>query len=648
MQAKGYKVTTGAKLENLGEVAGASKAFVNDVIEILGEKGGSISKEVQDQVFQLYLHTLPDVSLRKHFIHRSKTLGYHRDALRSYAHQMFHGAHQLAKIEYVDQLQQFLDGMKEDLPNSSDPTKAAHIYNELSRSHKWAMNPEVAQWANTASSIGFAMFLGVTPAAGVVNLTQTPIIAFPVMAAKYGWGKAASELLRASGNYFSGGFDVGNSIAVKDGYKGNELKAFNQLEEEGVFTKTLAHNLAGTSETEGNIYGTTKDKVMNVVSFIFHHAEVFNRQVTSMATYRLARASGESHDQAIMSARDITYEAHFDYSNSNRTRFMRGDALRVMLMFRQYSQNITYFLIRNTHQTFKGADKGVRRTAYNKLAGVLGMTLLFAGAKGLPLFSEAMWMLEQFFDDEDEPWSAEVAFRQFLADYFGKKAGQAIANGPVEAFTGIGISSRVSLDELWFREQNRELEGKAYVGYWLEQLAGPFFGGIPVGIGRGYDLMQDGHYMRGLEQMLPKVIKDGMKAVRYANEGLRTLKGDALIEKLSVTEVMNQFIGFLPARVREVYEQNSARKNVEQRILNRRQKLMNRFSVASMNGDIDMVDKVTDDMQSFNNANPEIPISVDTIIKSMKGRAQRSASSINGMIYNRRLRYIEQTIDFAE
>jgi hypothetical protein len=49
-------------------------------------------------LYQLYLTTLPELSARKHFIHRKKMKGYSQDALRAFAKQTFHGAYQLARL----------------------------------------------------------------------------------------------------------------------------------------------------------------------------------------------------------------------------------------------------------------------------------------------------------------------------------------------------------------------------------------------------------------------------------------------------------------------------------------------------------------------------------------------------------------------
>jgi hypothetical protein len=73
-------------------------------------------------------------------------------------------------------------------------------------------------------------------------------------------------------------------------------------------------------------------------SFLFHHAEKFNRQVTFVAAYRLARETGAGHQQAYADAVRVTYDGHFDYSSGNRLRIMQGNVARVVLLFKQYAR----------------------------------------------------------------------------------------------------------------------------------------------------------------------------------------------------------------------------------------------------------------------------------------------------------------------
>lgn len=64
--------------------------------------------------------------------------------------------------------------------------------------------------------------------------------------------------------------------------------------------------------------------------------------------------------------------------------------------------------------------------------------------------------------------------------------------------------------------------------------------------------------------MLPKSLKDMMKAARYASEGVNTLQGDPLIKDGTLYDTLLQLNGFTSAKVSLRYERNKALKNYEQ------------------------------------------------------------------------------------
>lgn len=318
---------------------------------------------------------------------------------------------------------------------------------------------------------------------------------------------------------------------------------------------------------------------------------------------------------------------------------MQGNVAKTLLMFRQYSLGMTWFLARNFWQTFKGESKEVRRQAFKTLAGTLGMTAVFSGTLGLPVLGMVFSILNAAaasFGDDDEPWDAETEFRNFLADHLGADAARVVTDGPVNALTGANIASRVSLNGLWFRDADRELEGRDAFHNYLEQIAGPV-GGIGKNLLVGKALMDEGNLFRGVETMLPKALKDGFKGFRYATEGVNNLRGDAVVDDLNAWQTLLQVNGFTPSEVSEQYEANRASKNYEQAILGRRARLMDAFAMATRLNDTEARTEVLEKIRAFNKANPELPITGDTIRRSIRDRLRYSARAEGGIILDRRL-----------
>ncbi|HFF6187710.1 TPA: PLxRFG domain-containing protein [Stenotrophomonas maltophilia] len=640
LQAREWAITArGMKME--GKAADApSGTFVADVIDQL--RTAHVSDAVQDQVYQLYLQTMPELSMRKHQIHRKSVPGFDPDAVRAFAYNMQHGSHQLARLRYAHKLQGVLTDLKDaqkkiQASPSVDTRKIVAgdaLLEELGKRHDWIMNPTDSALTNLISSFGFTYYLGATPAAALVNVTQTALVSYPYLAARHGGVKAMNYLLAASRDAVRTVGNIQKTLTDPD-----ELRAYQALEVAGAIEKTQAHNLAGIAEGGMTGYNPAWSKAMEIIGWGFHKTEVINREATGMAAYRLARADGKSFDEAVKFARDAIFDTHFDYSNANRARFMQSGTAKVLLMFRQYSLNMTWALGRMVWQATKGQDPQVRQIARRNLTGLLGMSALFSGAMGLPMMGMIMGALnglQATFGDDDEPWDAETELRAFLTGMLGQGGADLLLHGPADKLTGANISGRVGLDSLWIRDADRELDGRGMFNNLLEQAAGPM-GGVLKNVLVGKQHVDEGHIMRGIETMLPKGLKDVIKAGRYATQGVNTLRGDPVVADLSPWEILLQANGFAPEKVSRQYETTRALKNYEQHILDRRKSLVNAFAMALRNGDAGDRASVLVKIRDFNRVNPELAITSSGLQQSIKNRARYSARAEAGIVLNPKL-----------
>lgn len=640
LQAREWAITArGMKME--GKAADApSGTFVADVIDQL--RTAHVSDAVQDQVYQLYLQTMPELSMRKHQIHRKSVPGFDPDAVRAFAYNMQHGSHQLARLRYAHKLQGVLTDLKDaqkkiQASPSVDTRKIVAgdaLLEELGKRHEWIMNPTDSALTNLISSFGFTYYLGATPAAALVNVTQTALVSYPYLASRHGGVKAMNYLLAASRDAVRTVGNIQKTLTDPD-----ELRAYQALEVAGAIEKTQAHNLAGIAEGGMTGYNPAWSKAMEIIGWGFHKTEVINREATGMAAYRLARADGKSFDEAVKFARDAIFDTHFDYSNANRARFMQSGTAKVLLMFRQYSLNMTWALGRMVWQATKGQDPQVRQIARRNLTGLLGMSALFSGALGLPMMGMIMGALngiQATFGDDDEPWDAETELRAFLTGMLGQGGADLLLHGPADKLTGANISGRVGLDSLWIRDADRELDGRGMFNNLLEQAAGPM-GGVLKNVLVGKQQVDEGHIMRGVETMLPKGLKDMIKAGRYATQGVNTLRGDPVVADLSPWEILLQANGFAPEKVSRQYETTRALKNYEQHILDRRKSLVNAFAMALRNGDAGDRASVLAKIRDFNKVNPELAITSSGLQQSIKNRARYSARAEAGIVLNPKL-----------
>ena len=294
--------------------------------------------------------------------------------------------------------------------------------------------------------------------------------------------------------------------------------------------------------------------------------------------------------------------------------------------------------IKRSHNSFAGDSPEVRAGPPKTLTGLTGMTALLAGAMGLPMYNALKAggnAVHAVTGDPNEPWDFDTEFRGWLGEHLGETAASLIADGAANQ-VGADIAGRTSMSDLWFRDADRQLEGESAYDNLLESIAGPL-GAMVKNMYVGAQQYNQGNVWRGVETMMPTAAKNAMKAMRYASDGVNTLKGDPIVPDISVPEDLIQAMGFTPTRVADQMRINSALENYSQQIQSRRTSLMNAFAMATAAGDQDGQSDVIGQIQDFNQANPEIAIKMSALRDSMRTRAQHSEQAVNGIVLNKRI-----------
>jgi len=603
--------------------------FVADIEKIIGDT--IKDPAVMDMVWQRWLETLPDFSVRKSRIHRKGTPGFDGDAFRAFGRQVFHGSHQLARLTYAMDMQKALEDARREAAATSDPNRNGLIVNEMDRRHQFTMNPTGGAVAQAVTSAAFVYYLGVTPAAALVNISQTTVIGIPVLANAFdrgGIGRAAKALSGAMRDFVAGrGAVQGASRLTAD-----EQAAMDEAYRRGTVDKSQAHDLAGVSES-GVEYSARWMRIMKPIAYLFHHAERLNREVTFLAAYRMAKDNGFDHAGAIQKAADLTWKTHFDYQNTSRPRLMQNDTAKVLLVFRNFQINMLWRLFRDTHQMLHGRSEADRREARAQMIGISAMMMAHAGVKGVwgyALLTTLVGLLVPGGSDE-----VEEEIKSAIVNTFGPGAGGLLLNGVPGHITGIDLTSRLGMPELWFRKSDRQLEGDDEYNYFLQEMVGAA-PGIVENVWRGTNLALDGEIWRGVETASPKFVRDLMKGYRYFDEGVTTIKGDPLLDDLPAGDSFLQALGFTPAQVSERYEINTRLKNAEKRITDERRSILSDATSAIRDG-AQIPLKTMDAINAFNAANPDYPITGDTIKRSLRARMRASEEMEGGIRINPRI-----------
>ena len=675
--------------------------FLKEIKDIIrsgkGETNDKLKDNLEESLDQLYFLTLPDQSVRKMFMPRKGTYGMSEDMLRAFTSSSFHMAYQHSRYKFSRGLYEDIDIARRDVRDKGEEGKVEEEYlNELGQRLTYIMNPtDTGAIPSFLSNVSFLWFM-TSPASALVNMLGVPAVGMPVLSAKFGIGSTTSKVLEYTKKFVGTGFrdKEGNpafpSLNNKaDSFNQVQQRAYNQFIADGLIDITLSHDLAGMAEAPSNLYTGKTHTAMKWLSGLFHGAEKFNREIIAMSAFDLAYAKAKkdrysdeaAYKKAIETAKDLTYKSMFDYSTLNKPRYFQLPAAKVILQFKQFSQQMTYLLARSAYEwigkkyspeelkdirnrikydhinnkpgepalTDKELDAAtaqyindVKTEARDRLAGTLGMTAVFAGASGLPLWwavSGVMNAMHAAFGEDDEEWDFDNWFKNWCNKTFGGFVGDSISRGVVSQVLGVDIAGRLGLNDMWYRDSRKSTDEVTALQNMMINLLGPT-AGLAINSAEALKQFNDGHIERALETASPAVIKNVLKGIRLGTEGrATTLKGNELIGDITAKEAFGQALGFGPERLAQRQKANIEMKTAEQNILNRRQSLLDAFFMAVDNDDDTMIDRVLEKVEKFNNVNGAVAITGDQLQKSIKTRYKQRAmaEATGGMPINKKL-----------
>jgi len=642
-------------------------------------------QELKDSYYQTYLSNQPDRSMRNQFIHRNNVAGYSEDALRSFATSSFNMAYQMARFEYSPEMFSQLDAARMQLKDRYDPNvgydptvvretdELRDYVNEVSKRLDNMLNPtDIGTIPSMLSNVGFIFYLS-SIASAITNVLGGVVIGFPTLVSqqvkanpKMGYtaatGKVLYETSRAAAQIMMTGFNVevgerkidsrllSPSFDRSDKLSSVERAAYDRFVADGLIDITATYDQSGLASTPTENYSSLRNKGMQVLSYAFHHAERFNREVMAMSAFRAAmdkRASMPNRQQAfaesIAEAKNLTNTAMFDYSSANKPRYFQSPIARIVWQFKQFPQQMTFFLTRNLLNSIKDLPPEQRREARARFVGTMGMSAIFSGVTGLWGFSTVAAVVNAVFnafggDDDEEPFDFELAFVNWANETFGANMGTALTRGSLNALTGLDIGSRVKLDEMWFRDGRKNQDEAEALQTFLVDLLGPTIG-IGVNVARAVDLWNQGHGDRAVEAISPAFIKNVLIAQRMSREGgATTLRGDMLTENPSPFILMMQGLGLRSQELAERQYYNITVKGQEQEILKQRQNLLNYYGLTFMSNDVEANEEAFDKIMEFNDKHPSVRIPADSITGSIIERMKKSAQTENGLYIDKRLR----------
>jgi hypothetical protein len=617
-------------------------------------------EKLKDDIYQLYLQTMPEQSFRRQFIHRKGVAGFRTDLLRDVADTTSKMAVQLSRIKYAPQLRNSISQARDSVTNRPEfePFVA-----EMKQRVDDALNPGAegiaTKIADALNKFAFIYYLGGASSALLqpLSLIQTGM---PVLS-RYGAINANREFLRAMQVWKTLGVYKTNRDGTKSwtapsmefakNLSADERLAVREMLSRDVTTSTYAnavfdYKVTPSDKLSGPVTQFGKDFVnVTVLGGLMHSTERLTREMMYLMSYRLNRQAGKDHAESVDQAVFDTNEALGNYGEYNRPTFMTG---KVLTQFMMYPVHVTLYLLRNFVEIIRPLDGRTRWEATKKFFGTLGATFVLGGAVALPMFSMVMGFIGAAWSalsgDDDRPkeirdMSYELWWRTVWLDEMlgetrigGVRLSDVVERGPMNAITGADISSRTSLNNMWFRESKETKDVREAAAALALEKAGPAANAI-LSMAEGISAGVSGDYKKMVQKMAPAGFRNFAGSYNLYMEGAKDNKGTQILSRDAFTtgNLLFQAVGFRPDLLANTQYVNFKIIGLEQKILNQRGKLLDQLDRSYREGDADAYAEYFKDWQKFNAQYPTYRIEIDDLVKSLEKKAERRGKSWRGL-----------------
>lgn len=619
--------------------------FVGDVVKALSAKG--IPDATLNSVYETFLNYLPSESIRQQFRTRQEAgeakgiLGFEPDVLQVYSNVATRMANQLTNMEYALQIERHMEDIRSEAGEKPDKM-IKDVVNTIDGQVQYMRDPKNGTLANRLSYFSYLWYIAGNVSSAVVNTTQLPMVVYPLLGGKYGMGRAFSAMNAARATYMKGGWDDNSEFMPDWTAAGNKSLTANQKElmniatRQGAIRRSTGYELAEARKVRTEDYVGLRANVEHAMGWVFQNSERLNREITLLAAYDLAIKDGKEHGAAVREAIQFVNDAHGTSLAETGPRFFQNDIGKVMFTFKRFAQAQIYLLARLFNQAITGLDgspeekAAARKEARKQLLGIYGMTYLFAGAQGLPLYGAISLLASLTMDDDDEPFDSDASLRKLIGD-LGYK-------GPVNQAFGIDVASRTGFNGLLWRDDPKRLAEVGPFLYAAELAMGPAYSAFQNGK-EGLKQFNEGHYERGIEAMTPTFVRNGLKALRLGTEDARTKDGVPIVEDISKYNVFMQVLGFNPVELAEARARAGAMKSADKKLETRRKAIFDQIDMARVNGDIEGLQEARAAARRFSMKNPDRRITPANIQASYRERRRKERESVDGVSLSSKVRH---------
>lgn len=630
------------------EAGFVSKEELDAMPEDIREATKTIQENTLKAVRGYYMDMLPDTAYSKVMMHRNAVSGFSDDFVRGFAFRSAVGARALAGMYGSQKLQEARISMIKEYKDawSKRPDDVRIMHNIIAEHEKReSQRPAVEKqnWIDMVRAINHAYFLGMSPSYVLVNMTQLGTLLWPELAKHkdVGFTKAARAIAAATKPAMAiitatiqagaaiGGRRAADAIITEEvlekalpGEKNAKMREYLMS-----VVNSGKIDIGGASREQGRVVedrvNSKADTALRWSAAFGYYSETFTRLVAAIAAEKVGR--GEDVNR-------IIDESMLQYANWNTARAtgkmgLAGPVTPIMTAFMQYQFQVLEKLYREFH-TAMSKEEGASE-ARRFLGAHLGAMTVIAGTLGLPfatVIASVIDKMKDVLDGDDEPYDVKAAWRNFLADIFGKDVGEILSRGAPRGL-GIDISQRAGEQDLlpFSKILADRREWNDATRDWARDLLGsPFSMGLSIL--KGFEKISKGDVVGGMAEAVPNAIKGPIKAYKYGSDGYTDGKGNKLPLEPGANDVLAQALGFQPANLAEYREAKQTLDTRKGLVTREAQNIRKNIVTAYEEGDKETAKEWIAEARKFDKANPQAAV-LPSIGATLQRRAMERAQA---------------------
>jgi hypothetical protein len=580
-------------------------------------------KAVKEQLTQMYLQTMPKPAQAAAMQRRGGVSGFTANTLRTFVTTQASAASSLARLEHGDAIRNNLAMAYALIQNDPEQDKLKPYVDQVAEFAGRQLAPTQGDpWmefiANTLNR-GTFLYMMTSLKTAIIQPLQLSTVGMSALIRDYGWRAPAlafrnmtrfykllgTSKLDEDGNVITkwGQPSMNDGGYINDNPDPEMQRAYKALwnggNDRGLFSNNFTGDITGDRQLDvGGFDNVVLEKSRQTLNFVHNfmtgagfHTERISREVMYMSAaeleYKKLRKEGVSEADALkraeQKAADLTLESLFDYNMDAKPMVARGPVGRIVFQFATFVMNMSSLLIRNFYNAVSlKSSLQERRDASIMFFGTLASTYMWAGVTGMPLYTMFMGLADvarelfrPLLEDEDEDprlydaesgnplayASMDLWFRQwFLPNMLGGGTAQrAVEMGPISAYTDINFNSSLSLNDMFFRDEQPADNVADAVQNLLMSTGMGASGSMVKQVSQGIDFMLKGDGQRAAEKLMPyNFLRQPLIARRLQEEGYVTPKGVELKpnEFYTTGKLFAQNIGFGSTEVAEAQKRN--------------------------------------------------------------------------------------------